>query len=115
MVIILVLGIARHHNTAKSHILGGLQLLDPILDRPHCDLRHAKKTIRRFGAIFLKPTIIGGEAGVFIVEVNMATQQHTDRGVDNFRSDAIEILVGDTEFRIPAAPMPIFNLRAALR
>ena len=60
-------------------------------------------------AILGNPTVVGVEAGLFIVEVFVVTYQHPYGRIDNLRRHAVKVLVGKECVGIPT-PTVIFSV-----
>ncbi len=113
MVIVRLLGVAGHHDAAKAHLLGLAQFRDAPLDRGHGQLRHAKQAVGRGLAISLQPAVIGRHAGLLVFEIGVIAQNHANRGIDDFGTDAIEILVRRAQCPVPATAVQFIEFSAA--
>ena len=113
IVVVLLAGIARHHDAAKTHRLDALEILDAFLDRADAGLAHADQALRIVRDVGLQPAIVGVEARLLVVEVGMIAEQHADAGIDHLGGNAVLVLVGEPLGRIPAAAMQIVEPGAA--
>ena len=59
-----------------------------------------------------EPQVVGVEAGLLVVEVGMIAEHHADGRIDDFRRDAVALLVGHARLGIPSAAMQVLELDA---
>ena len=100
VVVILVLGRARHHHADEPQRLGGLHVLDRLIDRLDGGLGQTEQPRGLLGAEAGEPAVVRGHARRLVREVGVGAQHHADRRVDQLAADVLLVLDGDAGVRV---------------
>ena len=97
--------LAGHHHALEPHVLDPPEVGDRLGDRPDGRLAESEQAVGRRANIVLEPTVVGPHAGVLVVGVVDAADQHADGGIDQFAGEPVTVLVGQPRLGVPPAAM----------
>ena len=95
-----------------AHLCDLSEVLDRFGDRSHRRLPDAEKPIGRTLAELLQPAVVRPHRCVLVIRVRMVAEQHADGRVDDFRADAVAVLVEQPGLRVPAAARHLLEAAA---